>query len=64
MNSQDIGALQINEKYHLADSIKLGLDIYTLDGNLAYGRYIYSTQGTKPWVHSKPCWGGVREVVI
>ena len=64
VNSKDIGALQINEKYHLSDSIKLGLDIYTLEGNLAYGRYIYSKQGTKPWVHSSHCWNKFRVVDI
>lgn len=64
VNSQDVGALQINEKYHLEDSKKLGLNIHELMGNLAYGRYLYSVRGTKDWVHSKHCWGGVREVII
>lgn len=64
VNSKDVGAFQVNEKYHLETSHKLGLDIHTLEGNMAYARYLYDTQGTKPWVYSKPCWGGVREVVV
>ena len=64
VNPKDIGLSQINEHYHLETSKKLGLDIYTIEGNLAYARYLYSIRGTTDWVHSKPCWGGVREVII
>lgn len=56
MNSQDIGYMQINEKYHLSTALKLGLDIYSLEGNLEYAKYLYRTQGVKPWVHSSHCW--------
>jgi hypothetical protein len=34
----------------------MGLDIETLDGNLAYARHLYRTQGTAPWVYSEHCW--------
>jgi hypothetical protein len=54
---EDVGVMQINETYHLETSRKLGYDIHTLDGNLAYGRYLYEKQGTQPWNSSKPCWG-------
>lgn len=64
VNSQDVGALQVNEYWHLKTSKQLGLDIYTLKGNLAYGRYIYSQEGTKPWNASSGCWGKYREVVL
>jgi hypothetical protein len=57
VNNADVGVMQINETYHKATAIKLGLDLTTLEGNMAYGRYLYETQGTRPWVHSKPCWG-------
>lgn len=57
VNSQDVGVMQINEKYHLGTSQKLGINIYTLEGNLEYGKYLYDTQGVAPWVYSKPCWG-------
>jgi len=63
-NSQDVGVMQINEKYHATTALKLGLDIYSLEGNLDYGRYLYETQGTRPWVYSSPCWSKTREVVI
>lgn len=56
VNSQDVGVMQINEKYHLSDSIKLGIDIYTLEGNLAYAQHLYDNQGVAPWVHSSKCW--------
>ncbi len=63
-NSQDVGVMQINEKYHLETSQKLGLNIYTLEGNMAYAKYLYDTQGTKPWNYSSPCWGKHREVAL
>jgi hypothetical protein len=54
--SQDVGVMQINETYHLKAAQKLGYNIYTLDGNLAYGQYLYEKQGTQPWSASAPCW--------
>ncbi len=63
-NAQDVGVMQINEKYHLDTAQKLGLNIHTLEGNMAYGKYLYSTQGTKPWNYSSGCWGKHREVAL
>lgn len=57
VNDQDVGVMQINERYHLDASEKLGLDIYTVQGNVAYARYLYDKEGNAPWVSSKPCWG-------
>lgn len=57
VNSADVGVMQINEKYHLARSKKLGMDIHTLEGNLEYGALLYKEQGSQPWSASKPCWG-------
>lgn len=56
VNDQDVGIMQINEKYHLSASKSLGYDIYSLEGNLAYARHIYERQGAAPWVSSSPCW--------
>lgn len=56
-NNLDKGVYQINEKYHLEASKKFGVDIYTLEGNIAYAKYLYATQGTKPWGWSRGCWG-------
>lgn len=64
VNSADVGVMQINEKYHAETAAKLGINIYTLEGNMEYGKYLYETQGTKPWVHSKECWNTVREIAI
>jgi hypothetical protein len=54
--SQDVGLMQINETYHLSASKKLGYDIYTVEGNLGYGKYLYEKQGVQPWSASAPCW--------
>jgi len=64
VNSADVGVMQINEKYHLKRSIELGIDIYTLEGNLAYGKYLFTKQGSQPWNASKPCWGRPSSVVV
>ncbi len=62
----DVGVMQINEKYHGARAKKLGYDIYTLDGNLGYARYLYEhggdngdSLGNRPWLASAPCWGKI-----
>ena len=38
---------------------KLGLDIYTTTGNIAYAKHLYEEQGTQPWNSSSKCWSGV-----
>ena len=55
-NDKDIGVMQINEDYHLEAAEKLGIDIYTLKGNMTYARYLYGKQGVRPWSSSKSCW--------
>ncbi|MDD5068279.1 MAG: hypothetical protein PHS53_01265 [Candidatus Pacebacteria bacterium] len=57
VNAHDIGVMQINEGYHAEQAEKLGLDLYTLDGNIAYAKVLYEKEGTKPWKASQPCWG-------
>ncbi len=57
VNNQDVGIFQINERYHLEDSKKLKIDIYTIEGNTEYAKYLYEKQGLRPWSASKPCWG-------
>lgn len=56
--SSAVGAFQIMASIHadFADD-KLGLDVYSLQGNAAYARYIYERQGLAPWNASKACWG-------
>jgi hypothetical protein len=52
----DIGVMQINEYYHGDAARRLGLDLHTLEDNLAYARYLYTRQGTQPWYPSEHCW--------
>ena len=59
VNDQDIGVMQINIKYHLVRSKELGVDIYSLKGNLEYAKHLYDTEGNTPWNSSRPCWGKV-----
>ncbi len=57
VNPHDIGVMQINYKYHGEEAEKLGLDLYTVDGNMAFAKVLYDKYGTRPWKASKPCWG-------
>lgn len=56
VNSDDIGIMQINRYYHGKTAIKLGYDIYSMEGNLGYAKWLYEHYGDRPWVHSKKCW--------
>ena len=53
---EDIGVMQINTRYHGEKAGKLGIDLYSLDGNLAYAKYLYIREGTVPWNSSRKCW--------
>ena len=64
VNSDDVGVMQINKRFHLEDSKKLGHDITTLDGNLAYAKALYEKDGSRPWVHSSACWGEYKSVAM
>ena len=57
VNHSDVGVMQVNEYYHGKTAAKLGLDLYTIQGNVAYAKYLFDTQGTQPWSSSEPCWG-------
>ncbi len=56
VNQGDIGVMQINKYYHEEDAQKLGIDIYTLEGNLKFAEILYGKYGAKPWVSSSKCW--------
>jgi hypothetical protein len=47
--SSAIGLMQIMSSIHYKTADELGLDIYTIQGNLAYARYLYEKEGTVPW---------------
>ena len=61
INKNDLGIMQVNEYYHGKMAERLGIDLYTIQGNLAYARYLYEQKGTSPWISSKPCWGKSAE---
>lgn len=54
--SQDIGIMQINEYFHAKAAEKLGIDLKTMEGNLAYAKYLYEKEGATPWRPSQKCW--------
>lgn len=55
--STAMGIMQIMASLHEKPADKLGLDIYTIEGNLGYAKYLFDEQGTKPWLASSSCWG-------
>ena len=62
VNDDDIGVMQINTFYHGESAEKLGYDLYTIDGNLGFAKWLYGKYGDAPWVHSSPCWKKYKEV--
>lgn len=64
VNAKDVGVFQINERYHLSDSQKMGISIHTVDGNMEYARHLYESQGTQPWSSSRPCWGKYEALAL
>lgn len=56
VDSDDIGVMQINTRYHGERAEKLGFDIHTIEGNVAYAKFLYEKQGSKPWKASAKCW--------
>jgi len=58
VNSADVGIFQINEKYHLDRSEKLGFDIHNAHDNIGYAMWLLKNDGTSPWNWSKFKWSG------
>jgi len=58
VNKGDIGVMQINKYYHADKAEELGDDLNTVEGNMAYAKYLYEKEGTKPWDSSSACWKG------
>lgn len=56
VNNLDVGLFQINEYYHLERAKKLGYDIYSVEGNMAYAKLLFNEEGPTPWSSSSPCW--------
>ncbi len=60
VNNKDLGVMQVNEYYHGKTADKLGLDLYTIQGNVAYAKYLYEKEGVQPWASSSACWSKSR----
>lgn len=56
VNSYDVGVMQINELYHAKEANALGLDLETIDDNVAFARRLYEREGVRPWNSSGKCW--------
>lgn len=50
-----IGIFQI-APLHLPEAKAHGFDFNTVAGNIAYAKYLYDRQGTRPWLDSMWCW--------
>ncbi len=59
INPHDIGVFQINTDHHLTNAERVGMDIYTLEGNIEYARLLYNQQGIQPWAWSNDCHHGL-----
>jgi len=57
VDNADTGVMQINKRYHEKTAIAMGLDLESIQDNMAYARFLYEKQGTQPWNASSPCWG-------
>lgn len=54
--STDVGWWQINDYYHEAQALKMGLNIYNDKDNIIYGLWLMSKEGVNPWKASQYCW--------
>ena len=52
----DIGKCQINTYWHEERAEAMGLDLYDPDDNMDYCRYLFESEGVKPWKSSQVCW--------
>lgn len=50
----DIGAYQISPKW-ISVANKLGMDIYSLQGNTEFAAYLFKKYGSEPWNSSSKC---------
>ena len=64
VNRYDVGVMQINEMYHAKEASALGLDLETIDGNVAFARHLYEREGSRPWNSSSPCWDKSEDLAI
>lgn len=54
--THDIGLFQINP-IHFNEFAKLGISIYTVEGNIKAARVLFDQSHLGPWRSSLKCWG-------
>ena len=54
--TNDVGLFQLNIHSHKSNWERLGIDVYTLEGNIKYAMLLYEESGTKHWYMSSSCW--------
>jgi len=59
---KDLGVMQINEYYHSKTADALDINLYTLEGNMEYAKWLYEREGTVPWAPSQKCWDTYNEL--
>ena len=58
-----VGVFQEAAAIHGDVARSMGLDINTLEGNVAYARYLYQTDGLAPWLASSNCWSPIKSTL-
>lgn len=56
LTGDHIGYFQISQKLHSKTALKMGMDIKTKEGNIAYALHLYKLHGTRDWAASRHCW--------
>lgn len=51
-----VGIFQIYGDIHRAKAQSMNMNIDTVEGNIAYAKYLHGRKGTNPWISSMPCW--------
>jgi len=54
--TDDVGIMQISEKYHFKTARSIGLDIFDPNDNMEYAVILYNREGLKPWRASLKCY--------
>lgn len=57
-HTYDSGLLQINSS-HISEAKKMGIDIFTDEGNVRFAIYLIKTCGLSPWDSSKHVWDSI-----
>ena len=56
LKTMDVGKWQINLGYHSVEAKRLGIDLYTEEGNEKFARILFARNDTRDWSASRYCW--------